>query len=98
MHDGPMERLLSALSDRDMDWDDDYQPVAKLDADAADYTSPGPEPFVCRTCCYWLHDDTCEIVEGPYPGGKVEADDTCRFFKPLKPKMRLTPIKSEEKD
>lgn len=46
----------------------------------ADYTSPGPYPFVCGTCSY-LEDYECSLVKGPYQG-RVSPSDTCRFYKP----------------
>lgn len=111
MSDDILERLGKALGGHEFDFDDDVHDVAyspkKIGPDDCSYTSPGPEPFVCGSC---KHMDAypspggsdegsyCEIVEGPYADGKVDAEDSCRFFEPRKARMILTPIKSESKD
>jgi len=53
----------------------------KIDAAQANYLDPGPAPFQCANCRYFLHDE-CAIVYGPGENGAVAPEATCRFFTP----------------
>lgn len=55
----------------------------KMTSKEAGYSQKAEFPFVCGTCVHYGGGDmTCDIVEGPHPGGKVFPHDTCDHWKP----------------
>lgn len=52
----------------------------QVPAARASYTVEGPWPFVCANCYWFDGARKCKKVQGPYGGGAVKPEDTCRFF------------------
>lgn len=93
----PRDLLASQLDGREQGDMMVMEVEQKVEYRDASYVQDGPIPFVCENCKFKAG-VYCQKVHGPYEGGSVEGQDSCRFFCPIPASHSARPLDDDAPD